>query len=84
LLRSWTQKGSGDAHGGARWDHASAHELVRWTSVSEAERYTKKADRARINLSSADKLISRTEIVKPETQFDKTPSKSLKTQEVKS
>jgi integrase len=62
-------------HGG------TTHQLMSWfgwTSVSEAERYTKKADRARINLSSADKLISRTEIVKPETQFDKKPSKPLK------
>ncbi len=62
-------------HGG------TTHQLMSWfgwTSVSEAERYTKKADRARMNLSSADKLISRTEIVKPETKFDKKPSKSLK------
>jgi integrase len=60
---------------------ATTHELMSWfgwSSVSEAERYTKKADRARMNLGSASKLISRTEIVKPETQFDKTTSKSLK------
>ena len=62
-------------HGG------TTHQLMSWfgwTSVSQAEGYTKKADRARINLSSGGKLISRTEIVKPETQFDKMPSKSLK------
>jgi integrase len=62
-------------HGG------TTHQLMSWfgwTSVSEAERYTKKADRARMNLTSGDKLISRTEIVKPETQFDNLPSKSLK------
>ena len=62
-------------HGG------TTHQLMSWfgwTSVSQAEVYTKKADRARINLSSVGKLISRTEIVKLETQFDKTPSKSLK------
>jgi integrase len=60
---------------------ATTHQLMSWfgwTSVSEAERYTKKADRARMNLSSGSKLISRTEIVKPQTQFDKMPSKSLK------
>jgi integrase len=60
---------------------ATTHQLMSWfgwTSVSEAERYTKKADRARMNLTSGSKLISRTEIVKPETQFDKTTSKSLK------
>ena len=62
-------------HGG------TTHQLMSWfgwTSVSEAERYTKKADRARMNLTSGSKLISRTEIVKPETQFDKTTTKSLK------
>jgi hypothetical protein len=60
---------------------ATTHELMSWfgwTSVSEAERYTKKADRARMNLGSAHKLISRTEIVKPEIQFDKSASKLLK------
>jgi integrase len=60
---------------------ATTHQLMSWfgwTSVSEAERYTKKADRARMNLSSGSKLISRTEIVKPQTQFDKTASNSLK------
>jgi len=67
-------------HGG------TTHQLMSWlgwSSVSEAERYTKRADRARINLSSADKLISRTKIFKPETQFDKMASKSLKSYEVK-
>jgi integrase len=62
-------------HGG------TTHQLMSWfgwTSVSEAERYTKKADRARINLGSVDKLGSRTEIGKPETQFAKTASKPLK------
>ena len=57
---------------------ATTHQLMSWfgwTSVSEAERYTKKADRARMNLASADKHRSRTEIVKPQTQFDKMTSK---------
>lgn len=54
-----------------------------WKTASEAERYTRGADRKR-NAAAAGKLVSRTGIGKPEIQFAKKPRKSLKTKQVKS
>jgi integrase len=48
-----------------------------WKTASEAERYTRGADRKHA-AERAGKLISGTGIGKPETQFAKTRSKSLK------
>ena len=50
---------------------ATAHQLVSWfgwRTLSEAERYTKEADRKRL-AREAGKLITGTGIGKPETQF---------------
>lgn len=65
---------------------ATAHQLMSWfgwRTLSEAERYTGEADRKRL-AAEAGKLITGTRIGKPETQFAKTVSKSLKRQKVKS
>jgi hypothetical protein len=48
-----------------------------WRTLSEAERYTKEANRKRL-AADAGKLISGTGIGKPETQFAKNDSKQLK------
>ena len=59
---------------------ASEHQLMAWfgwTSIREAERYTKMANRKRL-AQSAGKLIQGTSIGKPETQFAKNQRKSLK------
>jgi integrase len=59
---------------------ATAHELMAWfgwTSIREAERYTKNANRKRL-AESAGKLISGTSSGKPEAQFAKNKRKSLK------
>jgi integrase len=53
-----------------------------WKTASEAERYTRGADRRR-NAAAAGELVSGTGIGKPEIQFAKTPHKSLKTRKVK-
>jgi site-specific recombinase XerD len=62
-------------------DHgATAHQLMAWfgwRTLSEAERYTQEANRKRL-AASAGELISGTGIGKPEIQFAKTASKSLK------
>jgi integrase len=54
-----------------------------WKTASEAERYTRGADRKR-NAAAAGKLVSRTGIGKPEIQFAKKARKPLKTNRVKS
>ncbi|WOH53837.1 tyrosine-type recombinase/integrase [Bradyrhizobium sp. sBnM-33] len=55
-------------------DHgATAHQLMSWfgwRTLSEAERYTKEADRKRL-AAEAGRLIARTGIGKPEIQFAK-------------
>lgn len=59
---------------------ATAYELMAWfgwTSIREAERYTKQANRKRL-AESAGKLISGTSSGKPATQFAKNLTKSLK------
>ena len=59
---------------------ATAHQLMAWfgwRTLSEAERYTQEANRKRL-AASAGQLISGTGIGKPEIQFAKTASKSLK------
>jgi integrase len=53
-----------------------------WKTASEAERYTRGADRKRA-AASAGKLISGTGIGKPGNQFAKTRRKSLKKRKVK-
>jgi integrase len=62
-------------------DHgATAHQLMSWfgwRTLSEAERYTKEADRKRL-AKEAGKLITGTGIGKPETEFAKSDDKSLK------
>jgi integrase len=60
---------------------ATAHQLMSWfgwRTQSEAERYTKEADRKRL-AAEAGRLITGTGIGKPETQFAKSEGKSLKT-----
>jgi integrase len=52
-----------------------------WKTASEAERYTRGADRKR-NAAAAGALVSRTGIGKPEIPFAKKPRKSLKTKQV--
>jgi integrase len=54
-----------------------------WKTASEAECYTRGADRKR-NAAAAGALVSRTGIGKPEIQFAKKKRKILKTQETKS
>jgi integrase len=49
-----------------------------WKTASEAERYTRGADRKR-NAAAAGELVAGTGIGKPEIQFAKKASKSLKT-----
>ncbi|HEY9451816.1 MAG TPA: tyrosine-type recombinase/integrase, partial [Bradyrhizobium sp.] len=49
-----------------------------WKTASEAERYTRNADRKRA-AAAAGKLITGTEIGKSENQFAKSEAKSLKT-----
>jgi integrase len=59
---------------------ATEHQLMAWfgwTSIREAERYTKKANRKRL-AESAGKLISGTSVGKPPTQFAKNKHNSLK------
>ena len=59
---------------------ATAHELMAWfgwTSMREAERYTKDASRKTL-AESAGKLISGTSSGKPTARFAKNPRKSLK------
>jgi integrase len=59
---------------------ATEHQLMAWfgwTSIREAERYTRKANRKRL-AESAGKLISGTSSGKPATQFAKKKHKSLK------
>ena len=59
---------------------ATEHQLMAWfgwSSIREAERYTRKANRKRL-AQSAGALISRTSSGKPATQFAKNPPKSLK------
>jgi site-specific recombinase XerD len=67
-------------------DHgATAHQLMSWfgwRTLSEAERYTKEANRKRL-AAEAGKLITGTGIGKPEIQFAKTGRKSLKKRKVK-
>jgi integrase len=67
-------------------DHgATAHQLMSWfgwRTLSEAERYTKEANRKRL-AAEAGKLISGTGIGKPEIQFAKNERKSLKKRKVK-
>jgi site-specific recombinase XerD len=53
-----------------------------WKTASEAERYTRGADRKR-NAAAAGKLVSRIGIGKPEIQFAKKARKALKTKQVK-
>jgi integrase len=53
-----------------------------WKTASEAERYTRGADRKR-NAAAAGELVSGTGIGKPEIQFAKTPHKSLKSRKAK-
>jgi hypothetical protein len=53
-----------------------------WKTASEAERYTRNADRKHA-AAAAGKLISRTGIGKPEIQFAKTARKSLKSRKAK-
>jgi integrase len=53
-----------------------------WKTASEAERYTRGADRKRA-AATAGELITGTGIGKPEIQFAKTKSKSLKIRKVK-
>jgi hypothetical protein len=53
-----------------------------WKTASEAERYTRGADRKR-NASAAGELVTGTGIGKSEIQFAKTKSKSLKTRKAK-
>jgi integrase len=53
-----------------------------WKTASEAERYTRNADRKHA-AASAGKLISRTAIGKLENQFAKTARKSLKSRKAK-
>jgi hypothetical protein len=48
-----------------------------WRTMSEAERYTKEADRKRL-AKEAGRLITGTGIGKPETGFAKNDDKSLK------
>jgi integrase len=59
-------------------DHgATAHQLMSWfgwRTLSEAERYTKEADRKRLS-AEAGKLISGTGIGKPEARFAKNEAK---------
>jgi integrase len=65
---------------------ATAHQLMSWfgwRTLSEAERYTKEANRKRL-AAEAGKLISGTGIGKPKTKFAKTRRKSLKNRKVKS
>ncbi|MBX9822007.1 MAG: tyrosine-type recombinase/integrase [Afipia birgiae] len=52
-----------------------------WKTASEAERYTRGADRKR-NAAAAGALVSGTGIGKPENQFAKKPRKTLKTKRV--
>jgi integrase len=54
-----------------------------WKTASEAERYTRGADRKR-NAAAAGALVSRTGIGKPDIQFAKKPRKILKTKRTKS
>jgi integrase len=53
-----------------------------WKTASEAERYTRGADRKR-NAAAAGELVSGTGIGKPEIQFAKKATKPLKNQKVK-
>jgi integrase len=53
-----------------------------WKTASEAERYTRGADRKR-NAAAAGELVTGTGIGKPEIQFAKMKSKSLKTRKAK-
>jgi integrase len=53
-----------------------------WKTASEAERYTRGADRKR-NAAAAGELVSGTGIGKSEIQFAKTKAKSLKTRKAK-
>ena len=60
---------------------ATEHQLMAWfgwTSSREAERYTRRVNRKSLS-RTAGELISGTSSGKPETQFAKTKSKSLKT-----
>jgi integrase len=59
---------------------ATAPELMAWfgwKTIGEAQRYIEEANRIKLAESAGAKVMSRTEIVKPEPQFDKTASKSL-------
>lgn len=61
---------------------ATEHQLMAWfgwTSIREAERYTRHANRKRL-AESAGQLISGTGIGKPATRFAKNKRKSLKNQ----
>jgi hypothetical protein len=53
-----------------------------WRTLSEAERYTKEANRKKLAVE-AGKLIAGTAIGKPEIQFAKNNRKSLKNRKVK-
>ncbi len=60
---------------------ATAPELMAWfgwKTISEAQRYIEEANRIKLAESAGAKIMSRTDIVKPETQFDKTAPNSLK------
>ncbi len=59
---------------------ATEHQLMAWfgwTSIREAERYTRRANRKHL-AQTAGKLISGTSSGKPEAQFAKNKRKSLK------
>ncbi|MHC2257160.1 integrase [Bradyrhizobium embrapense] len=68
-------------------DHgATAHQLMSWfgwRTLSEAERYTKEANRKRL-AAEAGKLITGTGIGKPKNQFAKNKRKPLKSKRSKS
>jgi integrase len=64
---------------------ATTHQLMAWfgwKTASEAERYTRGADRKR-NAAAAGELVSRTGIGKPDIQFAKKAPKPLRSRKVK-
>jgi hypothetical protein len=64
---------------------ATAPELMGWfgwKTIGEAQRYIEEANRIRLAESAAEKVISRTGIGKPKSQFAKSACKSLKNRKV--
>ncbi|MGY4572573.1 tyrosine-type recombinase/integrase [Bradyrhizobium sp. USDA 3256] len=55
-----------------------------WKTIGEAQRYIEEANRIRLAESAGAKIISRTGVGKPKTQFAKKQRKSLKQKQVKS